>query len=236
MIPHGLQGNRVKAHRLVALVLAAALAGPALAQQQAEPGVFDRLRGFFNRIFSDDTKPAEESQQKPAPVPAVKPRAAPVDQRRAAPVESRPAPAAEPMAPPPVKPTASAQASARSLHEFIAKGDYGTALTMIEQGADVEAKDPGAGASALHYAVMRGRMPLIDLLISRGVNVNSRTKMGTTPLHTAVLYARLEVAELLVDAGADINAQSASGATPLAIAEAARNTPLTAMLRARGAK
>ena len=107
---------------------------------------------------------------------------------------------------------------------------------MIEQGADVEAKDPGAGASALHYAVMRGKMPLIDLLIARGADVNSRTKMGTTPLHTAVLYARLEVAELLIDAGSNVNAQSASGATPLAIAEASKNQPLAAMLRSRGAK
>ena len=31
MIPHGVQGNRMKAHRLVALALAAMLAGPALA-------------------------------------------------------------------------------------------------------------------------------------------------------------------------------------------------------------
>lgn len=223
MILHGVRRDRVKAYRLVALALAAALAGPALAQQQSEPGVLETIRGFFNRIFSDDTKPAPEAPQKPAPAPVAEPRAAPV--------ESRTAPVAEPVAP-----TPTAQASARSLHESIAKGDYGVALTMIERGADVEAKDPGAGASALHYAVMRGRMPLIDLLISRGADVNSRTRMGTTPLHTAVLYARLEVAELLVDAGAHINAQSSSGATPLAIAEAARNTPITAMLRARGAK
>ena len=31
--------------------------------------------------------------------------------------------------------------------ESIAKGDYAAAVKMIEQGSDVEAKDPGAGAS-----------------------------------------------------------------------------------------
>ena len=62
---------------------------------------------------------------------------------------------------------------------------------MIEQGTDIEAKDPGAGASALHYAVMKGEMPLVGLLVQRGADVNSRTKSGTTPLHTAVLYGRL---------------------------------------------
>ncbi len=223
--------RRSARYRFVALAVAACVAAPAFAQQGG-PGVIDQIRGFFNRIFSDDPKP---------PAVAEPPKPAPVETRPAAPAEApatrgaAPAPAATP-APAPVKPSATAQASSRSLHEFIAKGDYSTALQMIEQGADVEAKDPGAGASALHYAVMRGRMPLIDLLLTRGADVNSRTRMGTTPLHTAVLYARLEVAELLLDSGADLNAQSSSGATPLAIAEAARNQPLTAMLRARGAK
>ena len=211
------QGENMAGLRLLALVLAMSVAAPALAQAAGDPGVLDRIRGFFNRIFTDDPKPAAEPAKAPAP--------APVEARSPQPVDAQP-----------VKPTASAQPALRGLHEHIAKGDYGTALKMIEQGADVEAKDPGAGASALHYAVMRGRMPFIDLLISRGADVNSRTRMGTAPLHTAVLYARLEVAELLLDAGADIHAQSSSGATPLAIAEAARNQPLAAMLRARGAK
>jgi len=224
-------GLRSARYRFVVFAVAACVAAPAFAQQQGSPGVMDQIRGFFNRIFADDPKP---------PATAEPPKPAPVETRPPVPVEApvtrgAPPPAAV-SAPPPVKPSATAQASARSLHEYIAKGDYITALQMIEKGADVEAKDPGAGASALHYAVMRGRMPLIDLLLTRGADVNSRTRMGTTPLHTAVHYARLEVAELLLDAGADLNAQSVSGVTPLAIAEASRNHPLVAMLRARGAK
>lgn len=236
--------------RICALILMSVLAAPAFSQQAEEPSVIERVRGFFNRLFSDDAKPAAETASPPPVVES--PQAAPAEPLRPPPVpeQSKPAPAAPPRAPveartppPPdqiapqaVKPTPAAQAASKSLHEFIAKGDYGSALKMIEQGADVETKDPGAGASVLHYAVMRGRMPVVDLLISRGADVNSRTKMGTTPLHTAVLYARLEVAELLLDAGADVNARSSSGATPLAIAEAARNQPIASMLRGRGAK
>lgn len=203
--------------RSFALVLAVIAAVPAYSQSAREPDVVDRIRGFFNRLFTDEPKPA-------LPVPA--------------PVETRPLPAPDQpaMQAQPVKPSQSARAVSGSLHETVAKGDYTTALKMVEQGADLEAKDPGAGASVLHYAVMRGRMPVIDVLLSRGADVNSRTRMGTTPLHTAALYARIEVAELLIDAGADVNAQSASGVTPLAMAEAARNQPLAAMLRSRGAK
>ena len=131
---------------------------------------------------------------------------------------------------------AAATQAPRGLHESIGRGDYVAALRMIEGGADPEAKDAQAGASALHFAVMNGRMPVIDLLLSRGANVNSRTRNGTTPLHTAVLYARMEVAEMLLDNGAEIDAASISGATPLALAKAARNQPVVQMLLSRGAR
>jgi len=207
--------------RVIAVALSVSVAAPAFAQAAQEPGVLDRLRGFFNRILTDEPRPAPEPARPAAPAP-VETRTVPSEQSE---VQAQP-----------VKPSPSARATSGSLHEFIAKGEYTSALKMIEQGADIEAKDPGAGASVLHYAVMRGRMPMIDLLLSRGADVNSRTRMGTTPLHTAALYARVEVAELLIDAGADVNAQSASGVTALAMAEAARNRPLAAMLRARGAR
>lgn len=237
------RSRRSRGIRVIALLLMSILAAPALSQQAEEPSVVERIRGFFDRLFSDESKPAAETaspppRAEPAPPEPVAPEPAkpgPAAPPRV-PVESRSPPPPDQIAPQAVKPTPAAQAASKSLHEYIAKGDYGNALKLIEQGADVETKDPGAGASVLHYAVMRGRMPVIDLLISRGADVNSRTKMGTTPLHTAVLYARLEVAELLLDAGADVNARSSSGATPLAIAEASRNQPIATMLRGRGAK
>jgi len=106
---------------------------------------------------------------------------------------------------------------------------------LIEQGADIEGKDPSTGASVLHYAVMRGNPEILKYLLGKSVDVNSRTRNGTTPLHTAVLYNRYEVAEMLLNKGADVEAKSSSGATPLAIATAARNRDMADLLRARGA-
>ncbi len=108
-------------------------------------------------------------------------------------------------------------------------------MKLVESGADIEAKDPGSGASALHYAVMKDNIALVGLLLQRGADVNSRTRSGTTPLHTAVLYGRLEVAQFLIEKGAEISARSSSGATPLSIAEAANLKPLSRMLRLHGA-
>lgn len=68
----------------------------------------------------------------------------------------------------PVAVTPHASPAPQSLQAAIAKGDNAGALKMIERGIDIEAKDPGTGATALHYAVMKGEMPLVGLLVQRG--------------------------------------------------------------------
>lgn len=215
---------------ILALVCGVLIALPAFAQApQAEPNVLESIgeavKGFFNRIFGGAESKPEEAAPAETPKPPAEPTAQP------------PAPAKTP-APPAAafKGTPIARTVDKGLHDAIARGDYESALKMIDRGADVEAKDPGAGASALHFAVMKGSQPVIELLVSRGADVNSRTRNGTTPLHTAVLYARLEVAEFLVEKGADVNAQSVSGTTPLALAIAAKNEPIAARLRELGAR
>ena len=190
--------------------------GPSLPEKVFN-GIGNAVRGIFRNIFGSDEREGELKATEPqaAPAPSPEPAAA-----KAEPVAATPA----------------AQAVPQSLHSAIARGDYGVAVRMIEQGADIEAKDPGAGASALHYAVMKGEMPLVGLLVQRGADVNSRTKSGTTPLHTAVLYRRTEIAEYLIGKGADVNAKSASGATPLGLALAAKFHTLEQMLRRHGAQ
>ena len=206
---------------LAALMLAAV---PASAQQKEEPSlpeqIIEGVRGFFRQLFGGD---AEKPPATPAPETAVpqKPEAAAT--KPEAKVEA-------------VTATPAAQAAPASLHAIVAKGDFAAASQLIGQGSDIEAKDPGTGASVLHYAVMRGNPEILQLLLERGADVNSRTKSGTTPLHTAVLYNRYEAAETLLGKGADINAQSVSGATPLALATAAKNRTIADLLRSRGGK
>ena len=231
---------------LVATALIAAL--PARAQQQdsqaqQEPQapteqpfperVIDGIRGFFRSLFGQDkNEPATPLQAQPQEPqsPSQSPEQSQAEDSKGQETGKRSgASYAQPVA---VTPHAS---PSLSLQGAIARGDYASALKMIEGGADIEAKDPGAGASALHYAVMKGDMPLVALLVQRGADVNSRTKSGTTPLHTAVLYGRYEIVEYLLDKSAEINAKSASGATPLSLADAARFERIAKMLRERGA-
>ena len=196
---------------------------PPVSAQQGEPSLLDGIVNFFRSIFGGD-----EQENAPAAPAAEGPPGAGTTQGAAT---ARPQAEAEPIKPSPV-----ALAEPLSLHAVVAKGDFENARKLVEQGADVEAKDPGTGASVLHYAVMRGNPEILQFLLGRGVDVNSRTRNGTTPLHTAVLYNRYEVAEMLLNKGADVGAKSTSGATPLAIATAAKNRTIAELLRKRGAQ
>jgi ankyrin repeat protein len=225
------------------LLLAALAVAPSLhAQQQApvtEPSgpeqvieaIGNTLRDFFRNILGtgEAELPAPQGQpeqQEQSPRPGAQ-----------QPAPQPPAPQAAPQTPPqPIKVTPRAEAAPQSLQALIAKGEYDAALKMLDSGADIEGKDPGAGASPLHYAVMKGALPMVSQLLTRGADVNSRTKSGTTPLHTAALYNRFEVAELLLARGADINAKSVGGATPLTIAETAHYQRIAKLLRERGAQ
>lgn len=234
---------------IVAVACGAFVALPALAQTPpGEPNVFESIggavRGVLESLFgTEPAKPDQEVVREAAkpPVPGpqaapVVPQAAPAVQQAQSPLQAPP-PRTSPSAPPAAfKGTPLARTSDAGLGAAIANSDFESARKMIERGADLEAKDSGAGASPLHFAVMKGNRQIVDLLVNRGADVNSRTRNGTTPLHTAVLYSRLEIAEFLIGKGANVNAESVSGATPLALAIAAKNEPIAARLKALGGR
>jgi ankyrin repeat protein len=67
----------------------------------------------------------------------------------------------------------------------------------------------------LHWAVCGGPKELVELLISKGADVNHKGDFSRTPLHSAVYAGRKEVVEFLISKGADINHRKDSGLTPL---------------------
>jgi hypothetical protein len=227
------------------LAMALVLPSFALAQQPSppeSPGIIERItegvRGVFNSIFggarqAEPVRPQEQAPAVPAPAAAPQPDAPAAPAAPAMPADPARAGAAEVPLP---APPAARTAGTASLPAAIARGDYAAAAALIEQGADLELRDEETGATALHFAVMKGRMELVERIVTRRADVNSRTRNGTTPLHTAVVYARKEIAEYLLDNGADINARSARGISALEFALDAKNQPIANMLRERGAK
>ena len=111
--------------------------------------------------------------------------------------------------------------------------DASFALMLLERGADLFGADAD-GRSPLHHASRPALLPVLDALLSRGVDPNVRDRAGATPLHAA-LDAKPETALPLVKSliahGADPESPAASGETPLGLALARGATQLEHWLR-----
>jgi len=130
------------------------------------------------------------------------------------------------------------------LRDAAMQGDLPTLLRILQQPAGggfiVNAGDPH-GWTALHYAVCRGRLAIVQAILQvEGVNVNARKVGGFTPLHFAAcsVYTeldRLPIIQALLDAGADPNAADDAGDTPLFFAAFSKNKNVVKILLDGGA-
>jgi Ankyrin repeats (many copies) len=88
------------------------------------------------------------------------------------------------------------------------------AVALVNGGANVR-----AGSRSLLQAAAHARQSsVLQLLVAKGIDVNSRDAEGRTALHWAAHSNLVWDARFLVEQGADLNAQDMEGATPLHVA------------------
>ena len=100
------------------------------------------------------------------------------------------------------------------LIEAAKAGNYEIVKTLIEKGADVNAKDE-LEITALMWASAWGRTEVAKLLIKNNADVNAKDSNGWTALMKASVNNNFETSELLLEKGADVNARDNYGKTAL---------------------
>lgn len=110
---------------------------------------------------------------------------------------------------------------------------------LLEQDAALIFARDTDGSTPLHCATWKGQLAVVELLLSRGAEVNAHNQndhWGTTPLHAAAHANQRAIAELLIAHGADVHATNLNGRTPLAETEFHKAKPVANLLKQHGAR
>ncbi|MGI9504414.1 MAG: ankyrin repeat domain-containing protein [Geminicoccaceae bacterium] len=62
------------------------------------------------------------------------------------------------------------------IHWAIWKGKTQIVDLLLDQGADIERRDPDRNATPLHYAIIYGRQEIVRLLVARGADLKNDDK------------------------------------------------------------
>lgn len=88
---------------------------------------------------------------------------------------------------------------------------------MVELLADKASinKQNDQGESPLHLAIKTKNQQLVEILVQRGANISTTTKIRATPLHYAASFANEEIIKLLISKGANVNATDNNNEEPV---------------------
>jgi len=75
---------------------------------------------------------------------------------------------------------------------------------LLEQGADIDAKDREREETALTVAVQSGQLTTVKYLVEQGADIETKDMEGSTPLDFSVYYGHLDIVKYLVGQGAEV--------------------------------
>jgi ankyrin repeat protein len=77
---------------------------------------------------------------------------------------------------------------------------------LLENGADIEARDSDYGRTPLSWAAERGSAAVVKLLLKKGADIEATDNYCRTPLSWAAERGEEAVVKLLLEKGADVKA------------------------------
>lgn len=100
------------------------------------------------------------------------------------------------------------------LHACARDGDVEGLTKLLDQDNFINVKD-SEGRTPLIWAVDRGSLSAVEILVAKGAEINAKDQEGQTALHYAIVCEQEEVAKYLFEHGADITIPDNDGNTPL---------------------
>ncbi|WP_265024934.1 ankyrin repeat domain-containing protein [Wolbachia endosymbiont (group B) of Protocalliphora azurea] len=126
-----------------------------------------------------------------------------------------------PTSPTPTSPTPTSPTKDDMLFDAVITGDYNKVKALLEEGANVNAKNSN-GSTPLHLAAEKGILNIVEKLVENKADVNAKDYNGYTPLIVALNRDKLEIARFLTEKSAK------SSGIPL-LQYVAANSPKKAM-------
>jgi len=116
-------------------------------------------------------------------------------------------------------------------HKNISVGDTALVKKLLDEGADINAKDDGL--TLLMKAATEGYLKTAKLLIDKKADIDARSNEGGTALIAASMAGYTKIVELLVNAGANTKAKNNMDYTAEMYANEKGYTNITQLLRQR---
>ncbi|MGA0936073.1 MAG: ankyrin repeat domain-containing protein [Pseudohongiellaceae bacterium] len=121
-----------------------------------------------------------------------------------------------------------------NLPQLVEQGKRQAAMTLIENGADVNQRFAD-GTTALHWAAYQKDAELLALLLAEGADPNASNDYDATPMTVAAVHGDLGIMQALLEAGGDVESPNAEGQTLLMAIARTGNTATARLLLEHGA-
>ena len=103
----------------------------------------------------------------------------------------------------------------KDVYNFARDGDVDELIIALNQGDNSSIWYRESGWTALHWAALSDNMNIVEILLDRGIDINSKDNNDNTALHLAAIKGNINIVEILLDRGIDINSKGNDGRTAL---------------------
>jgi hypothetical protein len=119
----------------------------------------------------------------------------------------------------------------RQLLDAVVAGDLALVQTLLEKGADVNAKVQ-SGATPLMMAAEQGNLDIVRLLLDKGADVNAKDGQDSSALIEASKEGFIEIVKLLLEKGANVSTTDNKSKTAMMYARERRHPKIEQVIKA----